>query len=147
MHFLHIISHWSCVAFAVGQRACPRQGHGGGDDGSDPIVREVRTCGDRRSRTFDANKFIQAAGAAVNNNLSIRFSGSERRYSVKTLRETLEERLELPAPKKASERHAPRQGGLESVGRAYAFFADIVRGVSQAFRRYFRRVPNPHTIF
>ena len=32
--------------------------------------------------------------------LSIRFSGSGRRFSVKTFGETLEERLELPAPKR-----------------------------------------------
>ena len=37
---------------------------------------------------------------AVINLLSIRFSGSERRSSVKTFGETLEERLELPAPKR-----------------------------------------------
>jgi hypothetical protein len=47
--------------------------------------------------------------------------------------------------KKASERYILRQEPLEGIGRAYAFFADIVRGVFQAFRRYFCRISNPHT--
>ena len=40
-----------------------------------------------------------------------------------------------------------RQGVLESIGRAYAFFTDIVRGVSQAFRRYFYGISNPIRFF
>jgi hypothetical protein len=33
------------------------------------------------------------------------------------------------------------------MGRAYAFFADMVRGVSQAFRRYLCRISNPNMFF
>ena len=63
---------------------------------------------------------------------SIRFSGSERRSSVKTPSETLEERLDIYQQKRRSRPPSAISRDKvcpEGIGRADAFFADIVRGV------------------
>ena len=56
-------------------------------------------------------------------------------------------KLGLEPAKKALKRYISRHGVLEGTGRAYAFFANIVRGVPQVFRRYFCMISNPHTLF
>jgi hypothetical protein len=41
----------------------------------------------------------------------------------------------------------PSEAPPEGIGRAYAFFAGLVRGVPQACLRDFCGISNPHTLF